>query len=317
MTKKITWVLGHAPYEVFHKAAAHFADEVRAETNGAVDIEVLDLPDYNARTGLSLTTKGDDRQVIVDMVNSGKIDMATVYLNNLTSINRDLYVWGMPFLTRDMDHAIAALDGEIGQSLLAGVAAKSNVKPLAYTFSGGFRLMPGTEAIESVEDFANLRVRTGTNPVSIDMFKGLSATPVSMANEDFAELMINGELDAGEATYPRFFLLGFDRAAKYINHTEHNLFLTSIVTNNTLWNSFDAKTQEIFKRAAQHAAELERGESLASIAEVQKSAAELGIQTVTMTAKERQRFIDATAGLYDKYNTWFSAGVLEGLRQVH
>jgi TRAP-type C4-dicarboxylate transport system substrate-binding protein len=317
MTKKITWVLAHEPYEVFHKAAGHFANEVRAETNGAVDIEVLDLPDYNVRAGTNLTTAGQDRQTIVDMVNNGTVDMATVYVNNLATINRDLYVWGMPFLTQDMDHAIAALDGDIGQSLLAGVATKSNVKPLAYTFSGGFRTMPGMEAIESIDDFANLRVRCGKNPVSVDMFNGLNATPVSIGTEDFASMMMSGELDAGEATYPRFFLLGFDRAAKYINHTEHNLFLTSIVTNQTLWNSFDARTQAIFAEAARHAAEMERAESLASISQVQTAAAKMGIPTVTMTSKERQRFIDATAGMYDKYNTWFSAGVLQGLKQVH
>jgi TRAP-type C4-dicarboxylate transport system substrate-binding protein len=95
------------------------------------------------------------------------------------------------------------------------------------------------------------------------------------------------------------------------------LFLTSIVTNQTLWNSFDARTQAIFAEAARHAAEMERAESLASISQVQTAAAKMGIPTVTMTSKERQRFIDATAGMYDKYNTWFSAGVLQGLKQVH
>lgn len=317
MTKKITWVLAHEPYEVFHKAAGHFANKVRAETNGAVDIEVLDLPDYNIRAGLNLTTAGQDRQTIVDMVDAGTVDMATVYVNNLASINRDLYVWGMPFLTQDMDHAIAALDGTAGQSLLAGVAANSNVKPLAYTFSGGFRTMPGIEAIESIEDFANLRVRCGKNPVSENMFKNLNADPIMLGTEDFANMMIKGHIDAGEATYPRFFLLGFDRAAKYINHTEHNLFLTSIVANKQLWNGFDARTQAIFAEAARHAAEMERAESLASIAQVQKSAGELGIPTVVMTAKERQRFIDATSGLYDKYRNWFSPGVLDSLHNTH
>lgn len=313
----LTWVLAHEPYEVFHKAAQHFANEVHAETNGKIVINVLDLPDYNKVAGTDLTTFPKDRRTVVDMVDNATIDMATVYVNTLAEINKDLYAWGLPFLFHDADHAQRALDGDIGRALFDGVSARSQIKPLAYTFSGGFRTMPSTVPIERVEDFEQLRVRCTNNPVSLDMFAGLSATPVKIATEDFADSLISGEVDSGEATYPRFFLLGYDRASKYNNHTEHNLFLTSIVMNQRIWNSFDRETQEIFARAAKNAALMERAESLASVAEVQKAAADLGIPTVTMTAKERARFVEAVQPLYGKYETYFSSGVVSTLRNIH
>lgn len=313
----LTWVLAHEPYEVFHKAAQHFAEEVRAETNGKIVINVLDLPDYNQVAGTDLTTLPKDRRTVVNMVDSGTVDMATVYVNTLAEINQDLYAWGLPFLFHDAEQAQRAMDGTIGQALLDGVAARSQVRPLVYTFSGGFRTMPSTVPIERVEDFEQLRVRCTNNPVSLDMFESLSATPVKIATEDFADKMINGEVQTGEATYPRFFLLGYDRASKYNNHTEHNLFLTSIVMNQRIWNSFDRETQQIFARAARNAALMERAESLASVQEVQKAVAELGIPTVTMTAKERARFIEAVQPLYSKYETYFSSGVVSSLRNVH
>lgn len=313
----LTWVLAHEPYEVFHKAARHFAQEVAAETKGAITITVLDLPDYNKTSGTNLTTLPKDRRTVVNMVDSGQVDMATVYVNTLAEINHDLYAWGLPFLFQDADQAQRALDGTIGRSLLDGVASRSQVKPLVYTFSGGFRTMPSTVAIESIEDFEQLRVRCTNNPVSLDMFESLNATPVKIATEDFANALISGDVDSGEATYPRFFLLGYDRASKYINHTEHNLFLTSIVMNQTVWNSFDRETKEIFARAARSAALMERAESLASVAEVQKAAADLGIPTVTMTTKERNRFVKAVQPLYSKYETYFSSGVVSTLRNMH
>jgi TRAP-type C4-dicarboxylate transport system substrate-binding protein len=317
MTKKITWVLAHEPYQVFHKAAAHFAKEVFEETNGEYEITFLDLPDYNKQFGKNLVPTGEDRNEIIRLVDQGEIDMATVYVNNLAQINRDLYVWGMPFMLQDIDHAIQALDGAVGQSMLDVVSQKTNVKPLVYTFSGGFRAMPSTHAIERIEDFTNAKLRCHQNPVVVDMFSTLDAVPVQMDTEDFADAMLRGDVLGGEATYPRFFLLGYDRAAKYINHTEHNLFLTSIVTNNQLWRSMDAKTQSVFAAAAKNAADLERVESLAHVDSVQAKAKTLGIETVTMTAKEKQRFIDATRPLYDKYATWFGPGLLQGLSQVH
>jgi len=313
----LTWVLAHEPYEVFHKAARHFASEVSAETNGRITIDVLDLPDYNKKVGTNLTTLPRDRRTVVDMVDSAIVDMASVYVNTLAEINHDLYAWGLPFLYQDAEQAQLALDGTIGRALLDGVASRSQVQPLVYTFSGGFRTMPSNVAIESVESFEQLRVRCTNNPVSLDMFSGLNATPVKISTENFASSLISGEVDTGEATYPRFFLLGYDKASKYINHTEHNLFLTSIVMNQGIWNSFDQETKEIFARAARSAALMERAESLASVAEVQKAAAGLGIPTVTMTAKERARFVDAVQPIYSKYETYFSPGVVQALRSIH
>jgi TRAP-type C4-dicarboxylate transport system substrate-binding protein len=314
----LTWVLAHEPYEVFHKAARHFAQEVAAETNGRITITVLDLPDYNAVAGTTLTSRTPEhRKAVIDGVNSGQMDMATTYVNNLAAINRDLYAWGLPYLFSNADQAQTMLDGEIGKALLAGVAARSNIKPLAYTFSGGFRTMPSNVAIETMADFRNLKIRCTNHPVSVDMFESLDATAVTIPTEDFGSALISGEVDSGEATYPRFFLLGYDKASKVINHTEHNLFLTSIVINQNVWNSFDAETQDIFTRAAHNAALMERAESLASVEQVQRDAAALGIPTVIMKEAEKAKLAASFAPLYDKYQTWFSPGVVSGLRGLH
>jgi len=314
---KLTWVLAHEPYEVFHKAARQFAQEVSTETNGHITIDVLDLPDYNAVAGTNLSSRvRGDRQHVIDSVNSGLMDMATVYINNLADINKDLHAWGLPYLFQDAEHAQRALDGKIGRAMLDGVAARSNVRPLEYTFSGGFRTMPSNIAIEKVSDFKHLKVRCTNNPVSIDLFSMLDAKPVNIPTEDFSNALLSGEVDSGEATYPRFFLLGYDKASKFINHTEHNLFLTSIVINQIVWNSFDQVTKDIFTCAARNAALQERAESLASVDQVQRDAAKLGIPTVKMNDTEKSKLVNAFGGLYDKYETIFSPGVVSGLRSV-
>ena len=49
MTQKITWVLAHEPYDLFLRAAEAFSKEVSEKTNGAFEIEVLGLSEYNAK----------------------------------------------------------------------------------------------------------------------------------------------------------------------------------------------------------------------------------------------------------------------------
>ena len=127
------------------------------------------------------------------------------------------------------------------------------------------------------------------------------------------QAMSTGLIEAGETSYPRFFLLGHDKSCKVINHTQHNLLLTSIVTNNQIWNNFDDKTKSIFARAAMNAAKMERADSIASIKQVQDRAASMNIPTVIMSSKEKQKFINATKTIYSKYETFFSPGLLSNL----
>jgi TRAP-type C4-dicarboxylate transport system substrate-binding protein len=219
-------------------------------------------------------------------------------------------------MIQDLEHAYEALDGSIGQDLLAGVARKSNVKPLAYTFSGGFRLMPSLSAYENFKDFERTRVGISMSPVAHDTFTAVGALPRQVNVEKVRDGMMANEIDSGETTYPRFFVLGHDKVAKFINHTEHCLFLTGLIMNQKMWHELSDDDKKIFMYAAQEAAKLEREETLSVVQPVQEQAAKLGIPTITMTSAEKQKFIDATKPMYSKYETWFSPGVLSGIMKL-
>lgn len=305
MTKKLTWVLAHEPYELFLKAAKVFSNDINQGTNGRYQIEVVGLSEYNNRTSEKLTTHATDREKIVNLVDSGMIDMATVYVNTLGKIDNRLWSLSMPFIFEDHEHASRVIDGSVGKELFAGLGSNSNIHGLAFTYSGGFRMIPSVKAIESLEDFYELTIRTGQNPVAQDTFLSVHAKPVGMLIDDFRNAMNSAAVQAGETTYPRFFSMGHHEQAKYINHTEHSLFLTSIVMNSKLWNEMSGEDQSIFAEAAIKAAKIEREESLADVNRVQQEAAKLNIPTVKMTAKERNRFQTATKSIYSKYDSLF------------
>ena len=305
MTKKLTWVLAHEPYELFLKAAKVFADDINQGTNGRYKIEVIGLSEWNQRSSEQLTTHATDREKVVGLVDSGMIDMATVYVNTLGKIDKRLWALSMPFIFNDHDHASRVIDGSVGKELFNGLASKSNIHGLAFTYSGGFRMIPSIKAIESLEDFYELSIRTGQNPVAQDTFLSVNARPVGMLIDDFKNAMNKAEVQAGETTYPRFFSMGHHEQAKFINHTEHSLFLTSIVMNSKVWNEMTVEDQEIFAESAIKAAKIEREESLADVGRVQAEASKMQIQTVRMSDKERTRFQNATKSIYSKYDSLF------------
>jgi TRAP-type C4-dicarboxylate transport system substrate-binding protein len=129
--KHVKWVIAHEPIGLFLKVAQSFAAEVNEKTNGMFDIEVLSLSDYAAKYN-------DGKQVtkyhLMDLINSGAIEMSHIYTTWLADYNKDLHALDLPFLFRDHDHADAVLEGTIGAELLEGVVKNSNIQPLSFTY---------------------------------------------------------------------------------------------------------------------------------------------------------------------------------------
>ena len=111
---------------------------------------------------------------------------------------------------------------------------------------------------------------------------------------------MQADVTVGESTYPRVYALGQDKVSKVINHTEHSLFLTSILINSKFWNSLSSDLQTIVADAAQVAARHERTISIDDVAATQARAEADGIEIIRMSETEQARFADATKIVFKK-----------------
>ena len=308
MTTKLTWVLAHEPYDLFLRAAEKFSKEVNEKTNGAFEIEVLGLAEYAAKYAEGKEI--NNRYELLELLESGKVQMSQMYTTTLGQLSQDMWVLDLPFLFEGHDHAERVLDGAIGKQLFAKLAEESNIQGLAFTYSGGFRIIPASVAVEKLEDLRGLRVRVPASPVAKDTFEAIGAQPVEMAIEQLAGALASKEVDAGESTYPRIYGMKQAQHAESLVHSEHSLFLTSLIINKDLWNSLDTATQQIFADAALAAARIERQESVEDIAITQARAKEEGINVVHLTEEETATFKAATAPLHAKYDAIFTEGLV-------
>jgi TRAP-type C4-dicarboxylate transport system substrate-binding protein len=132
--------------------------------------------------------------------------------------------------------------------------------------------------------------------------------------EQLAEALGDKTVDAGESTYPRIYGMKQAQHAESLVHSEHSLFLTSLIINKDLWNSLDTATQQIFADAALAAAKIERAESIADIAQTQTRAVEEGINVVRLSDEETAQFKAATAPLHGKYEAIFTEGLVSKIK---
>lgn len=310
--QKIRWVLAHEPIELFIRAAKVFAAEVEARAPGQLEIEVMTLSEYSDRYNNGvLVTKHE----LVDLLDSGRIEMSQTYTITLGKINRDFFALDLPFLFRDHDHAGRVFEGQVGKQLLDSLEDSRKIKGLAFTYSGGFRIIPGNEPVAQIEDLRGMKVRTSHSPVAIDTFRAVGADVVPMELEELTEGLAQADVAIGESTYPRVYALGQNRVSKVVNHTEHSLFLTTILVGTDFWNTLSPELQTIVNQAALVAARHERELSIEDVELVQQRCEADGIEVVRMSADEQARFAEATKVVYDKYQDYFSAGLVEQIRQ--
>jgi len=311
-TRTIRWVLAHEPDDLFLRAAEKFASEVAEKTNNEIKIEVLGLTEY-----VNLYNNGQalDRYKIRELVDNGTIEMSQMYTTTLGLLDQDMFVLDMPFIFRDHEHVARVLDGEIGQELMQGLAEKTNIKGLAFTYSGGFRAIIGNRVIESIDDMAGMTVRVAHCPVAEDTIRAFGAEPVVMPIENLRDALEDKVVDSGESTYPRIYSMNQNETASVINHTEHSLFLTTLIMNKGLWNELTVEQQQIFQEAAVAAAHIERAESLDDIEVTQQRAIQDGIKVVQLSDQARDQFKQATESVYSKYQNYFSNNLISRIQQ--
>jgi len=281
---------------------------------GKLDFEIMTLGEYSERyAGGRKVTK----HALLDLMETGDIEMSQMYTSTLgRKHNRDMWALDMPFLFRDHDHAKKVLEGEIGQKLMRDMSATTNVHGLAFTYSGGYRMIPANVAIRKIQDFRGVPLRCNKSPIAAETFIAVGAEPIQIELEEINEAVEDGRIEGGESTYARFYSLSQNKSCKLINDAEHSLFLTSIIIGKSFWNDLDQDLRLMLQEAATDAARMERKESIEDVATVKDMCVKDQIEIVALPQEERQRFQQATEYLYEKFDDMFSKDLVKSIRAM-
>jgi TRAP-type C4-dicarboxylate transport system substrate-binding protein len=249
-------------------------------------------------------------------MNQEKVELSQMYSYVLGNYHSDFWAFDMPFMFEDHEHATAVLEGPIGEKVLSDLSEKSDIRGLAFTYSGGFKCIPTKNNIATLSDFKGQKIRTSNSPVSQDIFKSIGAEPVLGDIEDMVKEGLAGTYAGGESTYVRIQQSQQQQAFPTVVDAQHSLLLTSIITSDKFWASLDEKTKAIFKEAALNAARAERQHSVSLGEQVKQECAARDIQVVDLDAETKNAFKQSTEWLYAKYSDMFTPGLLDQMKQA-
>lgn len=298
----LKWVLAHVPYDLFLRAANAFSKEIAEKTNGEITVEILGKPDWEEKynNGVKITNLE-----LINRVEKGEVEMTQLYTTTLGRANKDFFALDLPYLFRDHDHAARVFDGEVGKGILEGLAKTSGVRGLAFTYSGGYKMMATNKKIHSLKDLSGMTMRCGISPVSFETFKAAGMNPVPKGVDGFADAVAEGEVEGGEQTFPRYFRSRVNTVTSHVSTTDHALFLTSIIISSKIWDTLSDEHKRIIEEAVSVAAFREREESLIDGDLAKQRCKTEGIEVNEWNEDLRKEFQQATESVYDKFDKFF------------
>ena len=270
----------------FHLAAVRFSELVSERTDGAYTVEIY--PNG---------TLGDERTLLESM-QMGTLDMGVVTSGPFVNFVPEMGVLDMPFLFPDNASAYKVLDGEVGQELLQKME-DVNLKGLAYAERGFRNLTNSVHPVTSAADCKDLKVRVMENEVYTATFQAIGVNAVPMAWSDTLTALQQNTIQGQENPVNVIHAFKLWESQKYVTMTRHAYASAVFTASLDFFNKLPADVQQIFREAAQEAAEYER-QWVAENEEAQKQVLlEMGMEIVE--DPDLESFRQAVQPVYDQY----------------
>lgn len=311
---KLRWVIAHEPAYLFYRVAEDFKRLVNQHQDAVnVDIEILTAEEYNKKYN---PAEAVNRHNLWKLLQDGTVQITQMQTTSLAQqFNRQMHVLDLPYLFDNHDQAQQALEGDVGQYLLNNFDSASKLKGLAYTYSGGFRLMPFKGSVSTLAEVAGQSVRSGMSKIAQDTMRAFGFDPVPTEIDEVSAVIKSDKAVGAEHVAQRLFP---DQCEDWINtiiDTEHSLFLTSIVVNIDWWNELDSKVQSVFMDCALQAARNERELSVQDGVRSLEKLQQQGVKVIQLTEQQKQDLRAKVQDIYTKYDgTYFEPGLVSKIK---
>jgi TRAP-type C4-dicarboxylate transport system substrate-binding protein len=327
--RTIRWVIAHHPVELFKRTAELFKQELEKECPNQFNLEIytpgtydnkfkthpefrLTPPDVKGLQSYPESYKSalNNEEVkqekskdwsgmkkrwtgFFNALRDGEFEISQTQVGIVGSfLNANYHAIDLPFLFNSHDHVSEVLDGQIGDDMGNNLSITSGVRGLAFTYSGGYRVIGAKKGLTALSDLSALKLLTNTAH-SDQLFNTVGAKTLRKKDatiEDVAD-MSESDDSAIETTYLRF-------DGKNVLKTNHSMFTTTILTGNKFWNTLTLEQQAAFKRIAKVVAKEERKWSLQDAAAYEANAKANGVTITEVSKSDIAKLKESSKAVY-------------------
>ena len=281
-------------------AAKKWAELVKERTKGRVEITTFpneQLSSGNQQKGIEQVAAG---------VTGASLHSTIIY----SVIEPKMAVVSMPWILPNNAAVDKAMKGAPGDKLKELVRAKG-IEPLAFGENGFRHWTNSKRPLNSPEDMKGLKMRVPGMKMYISLFKAMGADPTSMSFSEVFTSLQQGTIDGQENPISVIYTSKLNEVQKYMTICNYSYDPLVLGVNKKLWDSIDKDTQEIMRKAAVEAMELNvkltREDEAKQLDEMKKK----GLQVNVLTPEQIKAFQATTGPVYKEQETVIGKDLLD------
>jgi tripartite ATP-independent transporter DctP family solute receptor len=258
-----------------------FAKEVKAKSNGQIDVQVF-----------GAGTLGGERE-IVEGVKNGFIQ-AGLASGVMANYYQNAMVTDIPYLFASDTIADRVMDGPYGQKLSADFLASTGMRNLCFGEVGFRNFTSGKVAIHSPKDLTGMKIRVMETPLYVTEMKALGAQPTPIAWPETYTALQTGVVDGHENVIPSVVSAKIYEVQKHVTLDGHNYGVDWFVMSDKFFKNLPTNLQKVVQDAGKNACNEERRINRVFTSEGVKTLKEKGVSVYTPTTAEIAQFRTAT-----------------------
>lgn len=246
----------------------------------------------------------------VDQVRSGVIFGTWIGAAYLSRTVPELEAVSLPFAYPNRSVAFKVIDGPVG-TLLDEKLAETGFVSLGWMELGSRNVTNNIHPIETVEDFAGLKIRVQPNETHLDTFRAIRANPVSMGISEVYSALQQGVLDGEENPYAIIASRNFNEVQKYLSDSGHIFDYIVLVVNKRKFDALSSDQQVALRTAAHDAVAWQRDAAATEDETSKQELIDAGMTFTPIPAETRAKLQELTSPVIDGLRTRVDSDLID------
>ena len=244
----------------------------------------------------------------------GDVQLIAPALSKFERFTKQLQVFDLPFLFKDMAAVETFQQSERGQALLSSMESKGLIG-LGYLHNG-MKQMSSSVPVKLPADAAGLKFRIMTSDVLAAQFQILNATPIKKPFSEVFTLLQTKAIDGQENTYSNIYSKKFYEIQSYITESNHGLLDYMLVTSKDFWMSLPedikAELTIVLKESVAYGNEIASKQDLEDRQRIIDSKR---TEIITLTEKERNLWVDIMKPVWKQFESEIGKDLIDAAYQ--
>lgn len=249
-----------------------------------------------------------DNKVLEAMI-LGDVQMAAPSLSKFQKYTKQLQVFDLPFLFKDMDAVERFQNGPEGQQLL-GSLRKKGLVGLGYLHNG-MKQLSASAPLKVPADAAGKKFRIMTSDVLQAQFEAVEAVPLKKPFSEVFTLLQTRAIDGQENTWSNIYSKKFFEVQPYITESNHGVLDYLVVTSAEFWMGLDDDLRADIQAALNEA--IAHGNKIAAEKDIEDKQAIINSkrsEVVNLTDAEREQWVKAMKPVWKKFEDQIGADII-------